>query len=141
MYQKLWSDDVRFLRYGARRTDRWKKWHIEVDVFNNKLELRFQFNLHWVDGQTKESSHISSLQVTLYSKLITKMQWFALDEKGHPHPHPLHSDQNWLWDSQTADKKNHSHILLRYYERPLAEAESSFEVGITWTLETDLLLM
>ena len=33
-YQKLWLDDVRLLRYGARRTDGrtdgWKKWHIEV---------------------------------------------------------------------------------------------------------------
>ena len=38
MYQKLWSDDVQFLRYGARQmdgqadgqTDGQKKWHIEV---------------------------------------------------------------------------------------------------------------
>ena len=34
VYQKLWSDDVRFLRYGTRRTygrtDGRKKWHIEV---------------------------------------------------------------------------------------------------------------
>ena len=32
--QKLWSDDVWFLRYGAWQTDRdrWRKWHIEVGV-------------------------------------------------------------------------------------------------------------
>ena len=34
MYQKLWSNDVWFLRFGARRmdgrTDGWKKWHIQV---------------------------------------------------------------------------------------------------------------
>ena len=38
VYQKLWSDDVWFLRYGAKQMDRrtdewtdgWKKWHIEV---------------------------------------------------------------------------------------------------------------
>ena len=30
VYQKLWSDDVQFLRCGVRRTDRWKKWHIKV---------------------------------------------------------------------------------------------------------------
>ena len=34
LHQKLWLDDVRFLRYGARltdgQTDRQKKWHIEV---------------------------------------------------------------------------------------------------------------
>ena len=38
MYQKLWSDDVQFLRYGVQwmdgqtdgQTDRWKKRHIEV---------------------------------------------------------------------------------------------------------------
>ena len=44
VYQKLWSDDIQFLRYGLRWTDRWtdgqtdgqtvghKKWHIEVDA-------------------------------------------------------------------------------------------------------------
>ena len=38
VYQKLWSDDVWFLKYGARQMDRrvdrqtdgWKKWHKEV---------------------------------------------------------------------------------------------------------------
>ena len=34
MYQKLRSDDVRFLRYAVQQTDgwteRWKKWHVEV---------------------------------------------------------------------------------------------------------------
>ena len=30
VYQKLWSDDVRFLRYGARQTGGRKKWHIEL---------------------------------------------------------------------------------------------------------------
>ena len=33
LYQKLWLDDVRFLRNGVRRTERrtegWKKWPIE----------------------------------------------------------------------------------------------------------------
>ena len=32
VYQKLSSDNVQFLRYGARRTDWRKKWHIEVGV-------------------------------------------------------------------------------------------------------------
>ena len=36
VYQKSWSDDVRFLRYASQqmdgRTDRRKKWHIEVGV-------------------------------------------------------------------------------------------------------------
>ena len=36
VYQKLWLDDVRFLRYGARQMDGWtnrqKKWHIEVSA-------------------------------------------------------------------------------------------------------------
>ena len=30
MYQKLWLDDVRFLRYGGWEVDGWKKWHIEM---------------------------------------------------------------------------------------------------------------
>ena len=42
VYQKLWSDDVWFLRYGVRRTDRWtdkwKKWHIEVRAPPRKMK-------------------------------------------------------------------------------------------------------
>ena len=30
MYQKLWLNDVQFLRYGARRTDGQKKWQIDM---------------------------------------------------------------------------------------------------------------
>ena len=30
VYHKLWSGEVRFLRYGKRWTDGRKKWHIEV---------------------------------------------------------------------------------------------------------------
>ena len=58
-YRKLWLDDVSFLRYGAQqtdgRTDRWKKWDIEVgvppkdcDVLNDSnsfLSNLFLFNL------------------------------------------------------------------------------------------------
>ena len=29
-YQKLWSDDVQFLRYAVHHTDGWKMWHIEA---------------------------------------------------------------------------------------------------------------
>ena len=36
VYQKLWSDNVWFLRYGARRTDGWmdgrKNWHKNTDI-------------------------------------------------------------------------------------------------------------
>ena len=43
VYQKLWLDDVQFLRYGARQTDRWmdrqKKWHIEVAAPPKKTKL------------------------------------------------------------------------------------------------------
>ena len=38
MYQKLWLDDVQFLRYGARQTDGRKKWHIEVGVPPKKIQ-------------------------------------------------------------------------------------------------------
>ena len=41
VYQKLWSGDVRFLRYGAWQTDRQKKWHIEVGAPpKNHLSLK-----------------------------------------------------------------------------------------------------
>ena len=57
VYQKLWSDDVRFLRNGAqqmdgqtgRGIDRWtdgprqKKWHIEVGAPPNSKQPRQAF--------------------------------------------------------------------------------------------------
>ena len=40
LHQKLWLDDVRFLRYGVRwtdgRTDERKKWHVEVGAPHKK---------------------------------------------------------------------------------------------------------
>ena len=43
VHQKLWLDDVWFLRYGMRQTDgqtdRQKKWHIEVVAPPNKGQL------------------------------------------------------------------------------------------------------
>ena len=42
VYQKLWSDEVRFLRYGEQQTEGWtdrqKKWHIEVGALPKKLQ-------------------------------------------------------------------------------------------------------
>ena len=44
VYQKLWLDDVRFLRYGGRQVDGRKKWHIEVSVPpKNFITLKYQF--------------------------------------------------------------------------------------------------
>ena len=42
-YQKLWSNDVRFLRYGARWTDGQKKWHIEVGAPPKNLHQKTFF--------------------------------------------------------------------------------------------------
>ena len=42
-YQKLWLDDVRFVRYGGRQMDRQKKWHIEVGAPpKNFITLKYQ---------------------------------------------------------------------------------------------------
>ena len=38
VYQKLWLDDVQFLRYGARRIDGRKKWHTEVGASPKIIE-------------------------------------------------------------------------------------------------------
>ena len=44
VYQKLWSNDVQFLRHGVqqmdRQTDRQKKWHIEVGAPSKNNETR-----------------------------------------------------------------------------------------------------
>ena len=47
VYQKLWSEDVQFLRYAARQTDRQmdgrmdgqKKWHIEVGASPKNMKV------------------------------------------------------------------------------------------------------
>ena len=48
VYQKLWSDDVRFLRYDVQQTDGqkdgWKKWHIEVGAPHLKICISFSCN-------------------------------------------------------------------------------------------------
>ena len=48
VYQKLWLDDVRFLRHGARRTGRREKWHIWVGAPpEKKTILRIECNSLW----------------------------------------------------------------------------------------------
>ena len=47
VYQKLWSDDVRFLRNGARRTDRRKKCHIEVGAHLKSDSMKLNFESSW----------------------------------------------------------------------------------------------
>ena len=48
VYQKLWLDDVRFLRYGERQADGRKKWHIEVDPPpKNLITLKYQFMIYY----------------------------------------------------------------------------------------------
>ena len=49
VYQKLWLDDVRYLIYGARRTDGRKKWHIEDGALPKKINIsnRVQLSLGW----------------------------------------------------------------------------------------------
>ena len=61
VYQKLWSHDTRFLRYGFRQMDgqmgRWKKWHkrrvphLKI-YFWNILSLCWLYNLNVVESET-----------------------------------------------------------------------------------------
>ena len=41
VYQKLWSDDLWFLRYGAQLTDRRKKWYTKVGDSLKNLQQAF----------------------------------------------------------------------------------------------------
>ena len=53
MYQKLWSDDVQFLQYGAQQTDgqmdgqtdSQKKWYIEVGAPPKNIRLQINASL------------------------------------------------------------------------------------------------
>ena len=69
VHQKLWLDNVQFLRNGAQHTDRRKKWHIEVGAppknhalnslisqqriitiyIHNKLNVNITNNIWWWD--------------------------------------------------------------------------------------------
>ena len=40
-YQNLWLDDVRFLRYGVRQMDGWKKWHAEVGCWLSQISVKY----------------------------------------------------------------------------------------------------
>ena len=63
MYQKLWLDVVRFLIYGAQRTDGRKKWHIEVAAPPKKNQY-FEQNAT-LFGMYKKNCELSSLNQTL----------------------------------------------------------------------------
>ena len=48
VYQKLWLEDVWFLRYGVWQVDGWKKWHIEVGAAPEKfLTLKYQVMIYY----------------------------------------------------------------------------------------------
>ena len=69
LYQKLWLDDVRFLRYGAWQTDGQKKWHIEVGALPKKKSIfRTECNSLW--DEKKKNCKPSSLIHTLITGQI-----------------------------------------------------------------------
>ena len=79
-YQKLWLHDVRFLRYGARRTDGRKKWHINMGVPPRKNQYFEQSATPF--GIKKKNSKANSLIQTLmyrsnmyYSKIYQREDW------------------------------------------------------------------
>ena len=84
VHQKLWLDDVRFLRYGARwtdgRTERRKKWHIEVGAppKNINMSNRVQIFLRWKKERTCKPN--SLLQTFVYR---SKIYYFKIDQRGN----------------------------------------------------------
>ena len=70
LYQKLWLDDVRFLRYGAWRTDGRKRWHIVVGAPPKKINIsnRVQLSLGW--KKNKNCKPNSLIQTLIYRSNI-----------------------------------------------------------------------
>ena len=79
VYQKLWLDDLWFLRYAVWQTDRQKKWHIEVGappkegiiciwVFSyfSNLKLNFLLCLHKVNWIVMEIQHILHIAILVF---------------------------------------------------------------------------
>ena len=67
VYQKLWLDDVRFLRYGARQTDGRKKLHTEVGAPPKKNQYFEQSaTLLGMKKTPKNCKLISLIQTLIY---------------------------------------------------------------------------
>ena len=81
IYQKLWSDDVWFLRYGVQQTDGQKKWHIEVGVppkkWYKKKHHSNKFLICLLVGCTK--FHKSSSRI--WKVISPTSEWIYLFEK------------------------------------------------------------
>ena len=80
VYLKLRLDDVQFLRYGARRTDTRKKWHIEVGAPTKKSIFPTECNSLW-DEKKKNFKPNSLIQTLIYrwnihcSKIYQREDW------------------------------------------------------------------
>ena len=60
VYQKLWLDDVRFLRYGGWQVDGRKKWHIEVGALpENFITLKYHVMIYYKNFITSITWHRS----------------------------------------------------------------------------------
>ena len=60
VYQKLWLDDVRFLRYGGWQVDGRKKWHIEVGALpKNFITLKYHVMIYYKNFITSITWHRS----------------------------------------------------------------------------------
>ena len=73
----MWSDDVCFLRYGARQTDEWtdrwtdgKKWHIEVGALP-KNDMMNLVNFNASSGKS-ENLHFDALLLSIAYKYSAK---------------------------------------------------------------------
>ena len=81
VYQKLWLDDVWFLRYGVQWTDGWKKWQREVSAPPRKNQY-FEKSATLFGMKKIENCKPNSLIQTLiyrsnihYSKIYQREDW------------------------------------------------------------------
>ena len=85
MYQKLWLDDVRFLRYGGWQVDGWKKWHIEMDAPpRNFITLKYQIMIYYQNfitstlldmGPKAEKQEFSAFPINFFENKQKLFSW------------------------------------------------------------------
>ena len=130
MHQKLWLDDVKFLRYGGRQADGQKKWHREVGVPpKNFIILTYQVMIYYKNSVTWTSLDIGPKAFSERGRKTILLEFDSLypilnEEQGgnwafHTYTHCGHSCCNENFQilltsdlHQLADNANENHNYI-----------------------------
>ena len=117
VYKKLWLDVVRFLRYGARPTEGWKKWHIEVGVPPKKSIFRTEFSSRWDEKKIVNQILLSRLWYICEMYTIPKFNSLiqTLIHRSNIYYYKIYQREPWKNNTSTLHLEVWSrHVIHRY---------------------------